>query len=1103
MNARLLILIAMIMVAAAQLTSAAEPLDFNRDIRPILSQNCFACHGLDEAHREADLRLDTPEGAFRDLGGHVAVAPGDPARSGLIERIHATDPELMMPPPRSHKQLTDEQKELLNRWIAEGAPYAKHWAFIPPQRADTPADREAIDVLIQRRLNAAGLSMSPPAAPEAWLRRVTLDLTGLPPTVAELDAFLQAVPLHGEAAYAAAVDRLLASPRLGERLAQDWLDASRYADTHGFNNDSSRSMWRWRDWVIDAFNNNMPYNQFITEQLAGDLLPEPSLDQRIATGFCRNHVINSEGGIIDEEYRVEYVADRVRTMSTAWLGLTMECSRCHNHKFDPVTIQDYYSLFAFFNNVPEHGEDGRVANAVPLIAAPTRAQQAEHARLQQLTTQRIAQLSADWQRFVAPSQTADNRPDGSRFSATAVAVDSNAASTGNRLVAALPDSTPVVTVEIPSAASVTEPNATPVVQLDCDTAEPVSGLFQFAGSPPTIVPGVRGNAWQQLEGTHPLAVIAADKIHFNKPLTVSFWVKPDPANPADVALLSNVSYSGERSQQGYGHGQEIRLVAGELEVRINDFFPAYTVRVRTSGVQLRPDAWHHIVVTNGDKKQADQVRIFVNGLEQSKHVIYDDVPYSCSIPASEFALGSERTPGAPVFRGAFDDFRVYEGNFSAETVFDLFRRTALPYMAADDSVATPPATTERPAAEAVTGVTRLAVTSPKLQRFAAGFTASEAGYVLGVIVETPLAGAEPLAANELIERITERVALERSFPTTMVMQELPEPRTTRVLRRGRYDDPGDVVPASVPESVIAPWPTGAPRDRLGLAAWLTQPEHPLTARVVVNRYWAQFFGQGLVRTLEDFGAQGDYPSHPELLDTLARDFVDGGWNLKGLLRRIVLSATYRQDSRVPPTAAAADPENRLLARGPRVRLSAETLRDQALALSGLLAEQIGGPSVRPYQPEGLYVGLVVGADYPGTKWEVSEGADRYRRSLYTFWKRTVPHPVMVTFDAPDREFCMVRRGRTNTPLQALILLNEPAFVEASRRLGEQIAGLPLPDDAARIASGFRQVTSRRPTAAEQAQLIEALDQARTAGDAEPWHVIGAILLNLDETVTRE
>ncbi|WP_414663142.1 DUF1553 domain-containing protein [Horticoccus sp. 23ND18S-11] len=1040
--------------------SHAAPLEFNRDVRPILSENCFQCHGQDAAKREGKLRLDDRESATRLHDGYAAILPGKPDESEMIRRIASTASDEVMPPPESHKTVSPAQAAVLRQWIAEGAPFQKHWAFLPPRQAPLPAvrnatwPRAALDRLVLARLEREGLAPSTAATAETWLRRASFDLTGLPPTSGELDVFAADVTRRGEAAFEAAVDRLLASPHYGERQAIEWLDAARYADTHGFNNDSSRTMWRWRDWVIEAFNANVPYDRFITEQIAGDLLPQPSLEQRIATGFARNHVISSEGGIIGEEYRVEYVADRVRTLSTAWLGLTMECAKCHDHKFDPITQRDYFRLFAFFNNVPEHGEDGRVANAIPMIPAPTREQQTA--------------LAAQQRELAALDQHLQAARAGWKWNDAAAA----------RVAAWMAETRPAANAFDPA-----KPDAVA-------TAE--SGVALIAEKDRLGVDGTASATWRSDPALPPPKVPAAALDFAGKSgVTLTAWLKPAADGPRDAVILSSLNHVGSTEDSQFGKGRELRLVDGELELRLSERYPVYAIVLRTVGAAIAPGAWRHVAVSYAGGKRAAAVRIFVDGTEVATRVLYDGLPGEP--PKREFLIGADNTPDGARWRGEIDDLRGFARVLDAPAIQREFRAGAL--------------------GRAV----------PRVERGKA--SALEQGWVRDAVLADASATRELVASRDALW--AQHLALQRSLPTAMVMEEMPAPRPAFVLQRGQYDAPGERVEPGVPETLIAPWPAGAPRNRLGLARWLTQPQHPLTARVVVNRWWAQLFGTGLVKTLEDFGSQSEWPSHPELLDWLARDFVDGGWNVKALLRTLVLSATYRQDSAVTPALVARDPENRLLARGPRVRLPAELIRDQALAVSGLLAPRIGGPSVHSYQPEKLYEGIVVGAEYPGTKWPTGSGEDLYRRSLYTFWKRTVPHPAMIAFDAPDREFCTVRRSRTNTPLQALALWNEPGYFEAARHLGQRLLREGGQEDGARLAWAFRQATGRRPTADEARVLVNALQRLRTDFEAHPEDAerlltvgaspaaagfaptelaaaasVASMILSLDETITK-
>ena len=968
------VLLLLILVSAL----SAEEIRFNRDIRPILSENCFFCHGQDPKHREAKLRLDVRAEALLEHDSGFAIVPTHPEKSEIIKRLLTHNPDDQMPPPASNRKVTPAQIELIKRWISQGAPYEKHWAFIPPEKAPSPAltdrtwARQPFDRFVLAKLDAEKLKPSAEAKPGVWLRRASLDLTGLPPTPADIALFERDALRHGEAAYASAAERLLASPRFGERLAQDWLDVARYADTHGFNNDSGRTMWRWRDYVIESFNANLPFDRFVTEQLAGDLLPKPTLDQRIATAFNRNHVINSEGGIIEEEYRVEYVADRVRTASTALLGLTTECARCHDHKFDPITQKDYYRFFAFFNNVLEYGEDGRIANAVPLLVTPTREQQA---KLKEMDAA-IAALDARLDRLVADTH---------------------------------------------GQAALRQQIAADDTKLQARLMKPI--LPDPKKPDPKLIPGAR--------------VTAKDSdIDAKRGTTLSLWFKAGAGNTSDVPLLVALDRSGSPAATSYGNGRELRLCDGELEWTTSQKHPAYATIVRTVGAKITPGEWHQVAVLIQGKENASSISLFLDGEELPTHIRHDGL--SGAPGKRDWFLGNDGK--SPPFIGDIGEFRTYASILKPEQVREAFSLQA--------SGKSPNHSAE------LAAYRRRTASTQKLQ-------------------------------VERDTRWAERLAFARNLPTTMVMEELPVPRQAFVLNRGQYDAHGDKVAAGVPEDLIAPWPADAPKNRLGLARWFLQPRHPLTARVVVNRFWAQLFGIGLVKSVEDFGTQGEWPSHPEVLDTLARDFVDGGWNVKGFFKSIILSSTYRQTSDASPELYARDPENRLLARGPRVRLPAEIIRDQALSIAGLLTRKIGGPSVRPYQPAGIYEGIVVGADYPSTKWIEDKGEDLYRRSLYTFWKRTVPHPAMLTFDSPDREFCSARRSRTNTPLQTLVLWNETGYLEASRKLGERMLKEGGADDASRTAYAFQLATGRAPTVNETRVLVRSLAKLRADFTARP------------------
>ena len=1020
--------------SGAPVAARSETVDFGRDVQPLLSDRCFSCHGPDAAQRQAGLRLDLRSAAVSATAtGLVPIQPGDPSSSEVLLRVESKDPTRRMPPAYlGQEPLRADEIAVLRRWIEGGAEYASHWAFAPPRRraepvvADEAWPRTALDSFVAARLDAEGLAASPPVAPVAWLRRMALDLHGLPPSPEEIRAFGAAVARDGEAAYAAAADRALASPRYGERMAMDWLDVARYADTHGFNNDSERSMWRWRDWVIAAFNRNLPYDRFIIEQVAGDLLPRPTLEQLVATGFNRNHVINSEGGIIEEEYRVEYVADRVRTLGMAWLGLTFECARCHDHKFDPISQRDYYRLFAFFDNVPELGEAGRVANAVPMIPAPTAEQSRRIAELRE----RLGVLEREEARRIAEWE---------------------------------PERAALEAIEAPSY--------------------PANADF-FLGCEAGEEPGIAGRACRALE------VEPAEPVKLAKhgAFTLSLWLRGDERQ-ADAPLFSAIDYSPDPASSKHGQGIELRLAGEEVELRMSARFPSYSITVRSEGAALELGQWRHVAAVyegsegkDSMRARAAWVRLFVDGREVAAKTLHDDVHTPRQF-AAPYRIGQDNSRAAVRFRGRVDEAAIWKRALAADDVRGVFEAAALPWA---------------------------------LDR-------------AGSAVEKRWLYRKLRPNGELEALRGSLFALQRGLPTSMVMREMPARRQTRVLLRGRYDNPGDAVEPGVPEELLGTWPAGAPKNRLGLAAWLTDPSHPTTARVVVNRIWQQVFGLGLVKTSGDFGLQGDAPSHPDLLDRLAVDFVESGWDVKRLLREIVLSATYRQEAAISPALRDLDPENRLLARGPRFRLPAEAIRDQALQAAGLLSGRMGGPSVRPYQPEGLYDGVVVGATYPGTTWLQSEGEDLYRRSLYTFWKRTLPHPAMTVFDAPDREFCTVRRSTTNTPLQALTLMNDPTFVEAARKLAERVLREAGAEPGKRIARLFELASGRRPDTREAEVLRDSLqyfrssyargDSAADAGallnvgtsaadagldpaELAAYAALANLILNLDEVITK-
>jgi mono/diheme cytochrome c family protein len=1017
------VLLLLALPASGRRLDAADPLpaivEFNRDVRPILSDNCFRCHGPDRARRKADLRLDTKDGAFADLGGRHALVPGDPDKSELLRRVAADNPRERMPPMKSGRRLTERQIQLLRRWIEQGSKWQAHWSLIAPKRPPLPRVQNTawpvnpIDFFVLERLEREGLRPSPPADRTTLIRRVTLDLTGLPPTPAEVDAFLNDASPD---AYEKLVDRLLASPRYGERMAVPWLNAARYADTNGYQTDGERFMWRWRDWVIEAFNRNMPFDQFTIEQLAGDMLPNATLDQRIASGFNRNHRGNAEGGIIPEEYAVEYVVDRVDTTATVWLGLTLGCARCHDHKFDPVTQKEFYRLFAYFNNVPERGKAIKYGNSPPMIKAPTREQQELFRKMQaqlaaaeclyQTLQSRVAAAQAEWEKSLPASPT-----------------------------------------------------------LDGAITEGMIAHFPLAGD--------KG----EFDGQR--SFDAGDVAHFGFYDKFSLTARVRPRGTQGGTILSRMIDSPQAA------GYSVVLKNGQVHVHLVVRWLDDAIRVHTEE-RIATDRACHVVVTYDGSRVAAGIKIYLDGRPAKLVLDLDDLNQDFQTK-EPLRLGAGHGPDMR-FHGTIDDVRIYDNALSGEDAHILATTDTVNAIAA------------RPADQ------RTPPQALKLHRYFLDHAAP------------PDIRQE---REQLLALRRQRDRLIESFPTTMVMQEMPVPRDTFVLIRGEYDKHGEKVTPGVPAS-LPPLHAGAPNNRLGLARWLVDPANPLTARVTVNRYWQMLFGVGLVKTVEDFGSQGEWPSHPELLDWLATEFVRSGWNVKAFLRTIVTSATYRQSSKVSPELLRRDPENRLLARGPRFRLSAEMVRDQALFAAGLLVEKIGGPSVKTYQPASLWKEL------GDTEYKQDHGENLYRRSLYTFWKRTVAPPNMIAFDAAGRETCIVRQTRTNTPLQALTLMNDVTYVEASRMLAQRVLkeGGATPEQ--RLTRMFRLLTARPPRPAELRILCADLEQHRkryhgdraaalkllSVGEAKrddrldtaemaAYTAVANVILNLDETITRE
>jgi mono/diheme cytochrome c family protein len=1030
---RFVIAFAMATFASVSSTRAASPpaIDYNRDIRPILAENCFACHGPDANKRKAGLRLDLREGATKSLkGGETAVIPGDPAHSELVARILTDDADDHMPPAETGKKLTPRQAELLRRWIAEGAVWKGLWSLEAPKRAELLEvknqawARNAIDRFILSRLENDGLIPSPEADRPTLIRRLSLDLTGLPPAPADVEAFLKD---SSPDAYEKVVDRLLASPHYGERMALEWLDAARFADTHGYHIDSGRDMTRWRDWVIHAFNANMPFDVFTVEQLAGDLLPNSTVDQKIASGFHRNSMVNFEGGAIAEEYLTAYNIDRVNTTGAVWLGLTVGCAQCHDHKYDPISQKEFYQLYAFFNGIAEKGLDGSKGNAVPVLTMATPVQEKGIARLAGAIKDleaRMAAPNASWDE----AQVKWEGEEATRLSANHVqwiaAEPREMKSAGGATLAAVEDKSIIVSGANPKMDSYTVTVLTPIV-------------------------GVSG---------------------------VQIEFLPDDSLKA----------------KGPGRSDNGNMVMTEVHIAwapITDPGTVTAVKIKEAQADFSQE---NFPIANA-----------IDGKPETGWAIYPEVGKS---HAATFVFEKRiESPG-----GAFLIVTLeFKSPFSQHTA-GRFRISAT---SDKEPLGSPRAPIN------VSGILHI----PSNTRSDKQKSEIRTWFRENRVAECRSMRDEGI---KLKKRLAEETA---KLPSTMVMQEMDKPRDTFMLIRGQYDKHGDKVTPNTPACLPA-MPADVPKNRLGLARWLIDPAHPLTARVIVNRYWQMYFGTGLVKTAEDFGTQGEYPSHPELLDWLATEFIASHWDVKAMQKRIVMSATYRQVSRTTPDLIAKDPENRLLARGPRFRLQAEFVRDQALAVSGLLNDEIGGKSVSPYQPAGLWEELMSradGANFTAQTYVQSHGPDLYRRGMYTFWKRTSPPASLTTFDAPDREVCTVRRSRTNTPLQALALMNDPTYVEAARKLAERAMTEGGATAEERIGYLYRLVLSREPRSAEVAVLKSVLDRELSGYRAHPegavkllgigessrndkldqvehaaWTMICSAILNLDETVTK-
>ncbi|MEN8772720.1 MAG: DUF1553 domain-containing protein [Akkermansiaceae bacterium] len=1020
---------------------SAGTIDFNRDVRPILSDTCFKCHGPGET--KGDLRLDDREDA---LDADV-LSPGDAAKSELVKRLKSHDPEELMPPPEANKTLTPKQIQILETWIAEGAEYDDHWSLVSPKSDDAV---KSLDHFVDKRIEEAGLKPQPEADRRTQVRRVTLDLTGLPPTPEEVEKFIAD---QSTDAYEKLVDRLLASDAYGERMAVAWMDAARYGDSSVMHADGPRDMWPWRDWVIKAYNSNMPFDQFTVEQIAGDLIPEATVSQKVASGFNRNHATSDEGGAFAEELRVEYVADRVQTTANVWMGLTMECAQCHDHKYDPISQKEYYQFFAFFNNTTDPGMQTRNGNQAPVVEVHDEERMKRLAELHKQVTvsdQKIESYRASATKSPAFQKWVAKRSEEARK------IDANKQPEG--LIHWFPVNANAKDFrdELTGSAAVAEKGKFEVSDREQSKALKLNGGTQFNFDTPV-------------------------NLEFNRPFSITGWIKPNGMTSG--AILSKMD-----DKAGY-RGFDLWMEGGKIGTHIVNSWQANALKVVTKET-LKPNKWQHVVLAYDGKHKASGVKIYIDGKLATNQVQADSL--KGTIKTSQPLRIGSRSTGAN-WKGEVDDLRIY---------CRVLGEDELAAAAGGDPVQDILAI---PAKDRKPGDNQILI---------ARYLGSQDKTFKGLV-----------SAKAKLEK--QRADLNRKPVTSMIMQDNPpnKMRNTYVLDRGAYDSPkkDEVIIPTVPKALPA-LPDGAPANRLGLARWLTHPDHPLTARVAVNRYWMMLFGEGLVRSVGDFGAQSTPPTHPGLLDWLAVDFIKNDWDVKGMLKQIVMSKTYRRSSKVESIHREKDSENELLARAPRFRLQGEFIRDHALALSGLLNPTVGGPSVKPYQPANIWNEVSLNG---GLRYRQDKGEKLYRRSMYTYWKRSSPMPNMLIFDSPSREKCVIQRQRTNTPLQALVTLNDPQFLEAARAFAQRLLRSDKSSIGGRIDLAYRFATAR-PASGREVEILTNLyqenlnrfksapetateflkagesprDESLDASELAAWMVVAQTIMNLDESLTR-
>ncbi len=1038
--------------ASLEAAPALGKLQYNRDVRPILAENCFACHGPDSAARKANLRLDRAADAMQVTSGRAAIVKGNPGASEFIKRILGNGP--LMPPKASHKTLTKVQIDVLKRWVAQGAEYEEHWAYIPPRRPSLPVVKNGawaknpIDRFVLARLEAAGIKPAAEADRRTLARRLSFDLLGLPPEPADVEAFVNDKSPN---AYEKFVDKLMASPQWGEHRGRYWLDAARYADTHGIHFDNFREVWAYRDWVIQAFNKNMPFDQFTVEQLAGDLLPNPTLDQLVASGFNRQNITTNEGGVIQEEYLVLYTRDRTETASQVWLGTTTGCAVCHDHKFDPVSQKEFYSLAAFFNNSTQGAMDGNIKDTPPIIPVPMSEDRERFTQVQaELKTVRT-QADARKQTARAEFETWVKSPDAAAVSAKVPSKD--------------------LSLHLP---------------LSEGQGREISGTLNGEPIKATLTAdagwtnGYVGAKAYTRQNNSTLEVPGAGDWDTNQPFTVSAWLWIPNVNTSGAAVA--------RLDDGNDfRGWDLWLEGGKVGTHIINKWPESALKV-ISRTQLKARQWQHVTISYNGAGNPGGVKIFIDGAAQPTDTANDTLKGTVrtTVPLKL----TQRHTSSPVNGVALQDLRLYNRSLSDADATLLARGTRAVWLVGRGSALSTP---------------------EKDELFNWWLPGQDEQYR---ILTTKVAALEG-----------EERAIRFRGTIAHVSNEKAGDAMAFILFRGDYDKRRDPVKAETP-AFLPTFPTDQPKNRLGLARWLLQPDQPLTTRVTVNRFWQEVFGQGLVRTAGDFGIAGEQPSHPELLDWMAMEFREGGWDIKKFFKLMVTSATYRQAATVTPEKRVKDASNRLMSRGPRFRMDAEMVRDSALAASGLLVKKLGGPSVKPYQPDGVWEAVaMIGSNTRDYKRDTGENL--YRRSMYTFWKRSAPPASLDIFNAPNRETCAVRRERTNTPLQALVTLNDVQFVEAARHLATRTLKEGGATDEARIDYMARLLLARsfRPEelAVVKRSLMDLMGHYQgnekdakaliTMGDSKPdatlepqrlaaWTMLANQLMNLDEVLSK-